>query len=107
MSALIVYCSCPDAATADAIASDLVQEHLAACVTALPSARSTYRWEGRIEQADEVLLLIKTVPGRLEALTERIRALHPYELPEILAVEAAGGLAPYLQWIADQTDTHD
>lgn len=107
MPALIVYCSCPDAASADAIASALVDGRLAACVTALPGARSTYRWQGRIEQADEILLLIKTAPDRLAALTERIRAMHPYELPEILAVEAVGGLAPYLQWIADQTGSDD
>lgn len=107
MAALIVYCSCPDAATADAIASALVDERLAACVTALPGARSTYRWEGRVEQASETLLMIKTTRRCLDALTHRVRALHPYELPEVLAVEAAGGLAPYLQWIAEQTGTDD
>lgn len=103
MPALIVYCSCPDAASADAIAASLVDERLAACVTALPGARSTYRWEGRVEQADEVLLMIKTASERLDALTARIRALHPYELPEVIAVEAAGGLAPYLRWVAEQS----
>lgn len=103
MSVLLVYCSCPDAASADAIAAALVDERLAACVTALPGARSTYRWQGCIEQAQEVLLLIKTARERLDALTARIRALHPYELPEVIAVEAAGGLAPYLQWVAEQS----
>ncbi|GHA80879.1 divalent-cation tolerance protein CutA [Cognatilysobacter bugurensis] len=103
MPALIVYCSCPDAATADAIATALVDERLAACVTALPNARSTYRWEGRVEHSDELLLLIKTASERLDALIDRIRALHPYELPEVIAVEAVGGLAPYLRWVAEQS----
>lgn len=108
MSVLIVYCTCPDATVADALALALVDERLAGCVNTLPSVRSTYRWEGRVEQADEVLLLIKTTPDRLPALTERVRALHPYELPEVLAVESAGGLAPYLDWITAQTrdDAH-
>lgn len=103
MSVLIVHCSCPDTASADAIAAALVEERLAACVTALPGARSTYRWQGRVEQAQEVLLMIKTARERLDALTARIRALHPYELPEVVAVEATGGLAPYLQWVAEQS----
>ena len=107
MSALIVYCSCPDEASAGSLAAALVGEHLAACVTALPGARSTYRWQGRIEQATETVLMIKTTAARLEALTARIVALHPYELPEVLAVESAGGLPPYLEWIAEQTAAHD
>lgn len=107
MPVLIVYCTCPDAATASAIADALVAERLAACVTTLPGARSTYRWQGRIEHAEEQLLLIKTLPAHLPALTERVQALHPYELPEVLAVESAGGLAPYLHWVAEQTRNDD
>ncbi|MFC0679933.1 divalent-cation tolerance protein CutA [Lysobacter korlensis] len=107
MTALIVYCSCPDAATADAIATALVEERLAACVSALPGMRSTYRWQGQVEQAQEVLLLIKTSAPRLDALSARIRALHPYELPEVIAVEAAGGLAPYLQWVVEQSGSDE
>lgn len=104
---LIVYCSCPDDALAGAIARALVDERLAACVTAVPGARSTYRWQGRVESAGETLLMIKTTSERLEAVTGRIVALHPYELPEVLAVEAAGGLPPYLDWIAGQTAADD
>lgn len=107
MGVLIVYCSCPDDAVADAIVRVLVDERLAACVTALPRVRSTYRWQGRVESADETLLMIKTTSERLEALTARIAALHPYELPEVLAVETAGGLPPYLDWIAGQTAADD
>ncbi|GHE31113.1 divalent-cation tolerance protein CutA [Vulcaniibacterium thermophilum] len=100
---LLVFSTCPDAASADAIARALVGEGLAACVTRLPGARSTYRWQGAVEEAEEVQLLIKTTRPRLQALAERLRALHPYELPELVAVEAQGGWAPYLQWIAEQT----
>lgn len=103
MSILLVYCSCPDTATADRLARALVEERLAACVSALPGMRSTYRWQGRIESADEVLLLVKTASDRLDALTARIRALHPYELPEVLAVEVRAGLPAYMEWVADET----
>ena len=104
---LIVYCACPDAATADTLAQALVGARLAACVNVLPGVRSTYRWHGAIERADEVLLLIKTTRDRLDALCASIRALHPYELPEVIAVEASGGLPPYLDWVAEQTRDDD
>jgi periplasmic divalent cation tolerance protein len=101
MSACLVHCTCPDDASAARIAEAVVAERLAACVSRLSGVRSTYRWEGAVEQADEVLLLIKTTAARLEALTSRIQALHPYELPEVIAVEATGGSAAYLAWVAD------
>ena len=85
----------------------LVAERLAACVQVLPGMRSTYRWNGAIEQADEVLLIAKTRDDRLDALIARVRALHPHELPELVAVEAAGGLAPYLAWVTEQTRPHE
>lgn len=107
MSVLIVYCTCPDAASASSIAQMLVSEHLAACVSELPGLRSTYSWQGRIERDEETLLIIKTTRERLSALTERITALHPADLPEILATETAGGLSAYLDWVAEQTHAHD
>lgn len=107
MSVLLCLCTCPDAASAAAIADALVQERLAACVNQLPGLRSVYRWQGRVEHAQEVLLLIKTTDVRLAALTERLQALHPNELPGVIAVEAVGGLAPYLAWVAEQTREHD
>lgn len=107
MPVLIVHSACPDAVTADAIARALVAERLAACVQVLPGMRSTYRWNGAIEQADEVLLIAKTRDDRLDALIARVRALHPHELPELVAVEAAGGLAPYLAWVTEQTRPHE
>jgi periplasmic divalent cation tolerance protein len=99
VNALLCFTACPDAQTAQRIADVLVEERLAACVSVLPGMRSTYRWEGAIEHADEVLLLAKTVPVQWPALQARILALHPYELPELLAVEARG-LPAYLQWIS-------
>lgn len=103
----LVFSSCPDVASADAIAQALVGERLAACVSRLPGLRSTYRWQGQVESADEVQLLIKTSADRLDALIERLRALHPYELPEAVAVEACGGLPQYLHWVAEQTRDDD
>ncbi|MDR0183808.1 divalent-cation tolerance protein CutA [Lysobacter arvi] len=103
----LVLSTCPDAQTADALATALVDERLAACVNVLPGVRSTYRWEGAIERGEEVLLLIKTTAARQDALIARLQALHPYELPEALAVEALGGLAAYLAWVDEQTRDDD
>lgn len=103
---VLAFCTCPDAATASRIADALVGERLAACVSVLPGVQSVYRWHGAVERADEVQLLIKTVAGRMPALAERIVALHPHELPEVLAVEAAAGLPAYLEWISAQVAPH-
>ena len=103
MPALVCYCSCPDPATAERIANALVDERLAACVNVIPGVRSVYRWQDAVEQADEVLLMIKTVADHLDALTARVTSLHPAELPELIAVEVVGGLPAYLSWLADQT----
>ena len=107
MPVLIVYCTCPDAASADALAQALVADRLAACVNVLQGVRSTYRWQGTMHTSNEVLLLIKTTADRLDALAARVQVLHPHELPEVLAVEAVGGLAPYLDWVAQQTRDND
>ena len=107
MSVHLVLCSCPSRDNADRLADILVGERLAACVSVIANVGSVYRWQDRIERSEEALLLIKTEANRLPALTERIRDLHPYELPEILAVEAAGGLPAYLAWVAEQTREND
>lgn len=103
MPVLLCLCTCPDSTSAASIAETLVDERLAACVSQLPGLRSVYRWQGQVERADEVMLLMKTTDARLDALGERLRQLHPSELPELIAVEAAGGLAPYLEWVIQQT----
>ena len=96
---LLVYCACPDEETGKRIASTLVDEALAACVTRLAAA-STYRWDGQLEHANETLLLIKTHAATYGALQRRVFELHPYELPEIIAVPISDGLPAYLEWIA-------
>ncbi len=105
MNALIVITTLPDRAAAERLAADLVAARLAACVNILAPCRSVYRWQGKIENAAEVPLLIKTTAARYAALQEAIRAAHPYELPEIVAVPLACGLPEYLGWIAAETDT--
>jgi periplasmic divalent cation tolerance protein len=107
MTVLLACSTCPDAQTAAAIARTLVEERLAACVSQLPGITSTYRWQGEIETAGEVLLLIKTTGERLDALGARLRQLHPYELPELVAVEVRAGLPDYLAWVAAQTTPRD
>ena len=89
--------------TAAAIATRLVEERLAACVQVGAPVRSTYVWKGRLESAEEWVVSCKTQPGRLEALMARLRALHPYEVPEILAFPVAGGDPDYLAWVAEST----
>ncbi|MFA6228999.1 MAG: divalent-cation tolerance protein CutA [Rhodanobacter sp.] len=96
---LLCYSACPDAASAQNIADTLVGEQLAACVNQLPGVRSTYRWQGAVTHDDEVLLLIKTTSTRLEALRQRLLELHPYELPELIAVPMDQGHAAYLDWV--------
>jgi periplasmic divalent cation tolerance protein len=96
---LLCYCTCPDAASAQTLADALVGEGLAACVNQLPGVSSTYRWQGKVITDSEVLLLIKTTESRFAALRERVLALHPYELPELIAVPAAQGHAAYLDWV--------
>jgi len=105
MPVLLAYSTCPDEASADRIARALVAERLAACVNRLPRVHSTYRWQGQVEEADEILLLIKTTTDRLDAMTARLRSLHPYELPEVIAVEVRAGLPAYLDWVSAETAT--
>lgn len=94
-----MLCSCPDGAPAAQLAERLVAENLAACVNRIAGVVSHYRWHGRMQQDTETLLLIKTTQEQLAALRARIAVLHPYELPEVVAVPVVGGLEEYLDWI--------
>jgi periplasmic divalent cation tolerance protein len=91
--------TCADVEQGRELAAVLVGERLAACVNAVPRVSSTYWWDGRIEHADECLLLIKTTRDRFPALEQAIKARSRYELPEILAVAVVGGSAEYLRWV--------
>jgi len=102
---LIVFCSCPDKAVADRLSQVLVEERLAACVSQLSGLTSVYWWEGKVCRDEEVLLLIKTTGQRVVNLTARIEALHPYEVPEIVAVPLAGGSERYLAWLGQTVST--
>ena len=104
MSVLLVLCSHPDPVAAGALATALVERRLAACVSIVSGARSVYRWEGRIEHAQETLLLIKTTTDRFNDLKERIVAEHPHAVPEVLALDAVAGLDRYLDWVRSETE---
>ena len=96
----LVLTTCPDAATAQLIAHAVVEQGHAACANILPGVQSIYMWKGARESTQEQLLLIKTTEYAYPALEQKIRTLHPYELPEIIAVPLAAGLSGYLDWIS-------
>ncbi len=100
---LLIFTNLPDEASAQSLATALVNERLAACVNILAPCRSTFRWQGAIEYAEETPVLIKTTENRYAALEAAIRAHHPYELPEIIAVPVAHGLPEYLSWVDAET----
>ena len=97
--AVVVLSAVASAEDAERIAEALVERHLAACVNVLPAVRSFYRWKGVLQRDEERLLVIKTRAERFEALREALVALHPYELPEVVALPIVAGHAPYLEWI--------
>lgn len=96
---IVALSTCPDEATARRIAETLVSERLATCVNRVTGMTSTYFWDGRLQDDPEILLIIKTTAARLAELEARLGVLHPYELPELVALEAAGGNERYLQWV--------
>lgn len=102
-SPLLVLTSLPDQQAAENLAQRLVEQKLAACVNILAPCKSIYRWQGKIENAAEIPLLIKTTSAVYPALEEAIRRLHPYELPEIVQVPLSGGLPAYIQWLIGET----
>lgn len=101
--ALVVLVNMPDEATATALARRLVVMRVAACVNLLPTVRSVYQWQGAVEEANEVPLLIKTTQARYAELEAAIKAAHPYEIPEIIALPITAGLPEYLGWLASET----
>lgn len=99
--ALVVLCTCPDEASALALAKTLLEARLAACVNLIPKVRSLYLWQGQLCDDTEVQLVIKSSLPHFEALAERVRALHPYDIPEILALPVSAGDSRYLTWLEE------
>jgi periplasmic divalent cation tolerance protein len=99
----VLLATAPDAAVAERIARALVEESLVACANLVPGVRSIYRWQGRVEEGSEVMLILKTQADRIPVLADRLRALHPYEVPELLVLPVESGLAPYLDWVRAET----
>jgi periplasmic divalent cation tolerance protein len=95
----VVLVTAPDEETGRRLGGALVEERLAACVNVVPGIHSLYRWEGKVQDDAELLLVVKTRADRIEALAARVCELHPYELPEILALPAVGGSEAYLEWV--------
>jgi periplasmic divalent cation tolerance protein len=98
--AIALYVTCPTMAVADAIAMRLVEDRLAASVNIIPGAHSLYWWKGRIERADEVVLVAKTLAPRVDEATAAIVAAHPYDTPAIVAFDIVAGSRRYLDWLA-------
>ena len=98
---LLALSTFPDAEAARRISNQLVAEKLAACANILPAVESIYRWKGNVENANETLVLFKLREDRQSAFQEKLRSLHPYEVPEIIFVPVSSGLPEYLRWVAD------
>jgi periplasmic divalent cation tolerance protein len=96
---ILLFTTVPDRATADSLARRLVEERLAACVHRLPSGRSTYRWQGEVEDVEEQTLLIKSDRALLDAIEAHLRQHHPYDLPELIGHDISAASAPYLDWL--------
>jgi len=103
-AALLVFTTLPDRQSALDLANTLIERRLAACVNVMGECTSVYRWEGSMERAAEVPMLIKTSAARYPELQSVIRELHAYELPEIIAVPICDGLPEYLQWVAHESE---
>ncbi|HMJ06650.1 MAG TPA: divalent-cation tolerance protein CutA [Chthoniobacterales bacterium] len=98
---LLALSTFPDAETARRIARELVTERVTACANVLPAIQSVYRWEGEVQEAEETLVLFKTTRARFPELQTRLQSLHPYDVPEIIALEVVDGLPDYLRWLVE------
>lgn len=101
---IVLLSTLPNPETAAEVARRLVEERLAACANLVPAVRSIYRWRGAVQDDTETLAIIKTTRGRAEALRARLVELHPYEVPEVLALPAVAGHAPYLAWVRAEVE---
>ena len=96
---VVVLVTCPTAAVARRLARRLIRSRVAACVNAVPAVESTFRWQGKIERCREALLVIKTTAAGFERLRRAVLRLHPYDVPEIIALPVVAGHPPYLRWV--------
>ncbi len=103
----ITLCTCPDLLTAQTIAAALLDARHAACVNLLPGVTSMYHWQGQLETATEILLLIKAPPSLFDAISQTICRLHPYTVPEIIAIPLSQGFLPYLHWAQKECLAND
>src|SRR5512139_1508434 len=104
MEPLLILTNVPDQGTAEKLAHALVEGRAAACVNVLAAGRSIYRWQGAVETADEIPLLIKTTAANYPRVEAIVRAQHPYDVPELIAIPITHGLPAYLGWLATETD---
>jgi periplasmic divalent cation tolerance protein len=104
---LVLLVTAPDGPPAEALARALVAEGLAACVNRLPGVQSTYRWEGQVQDERETLLVVKSTAAAYPALERRIRELHPYEVPEVIALPIVRGSEAYLSWLDSSVTVHE
>ena len=100
---LVAFTTAPSAEEGRRLARALVERRLVACGTVIPGAVSVYRWRGAVEEQDEALVILKTTAERWPELAAAFPDLHPYEVPELLALPVVSGLAPYLRWVSDET----
>jgi periplasmic divalent cation tolerance protein len=101
---VVILVTAPDGKAADRLARALVEERLVACVNIVPGLRSHYWWEGAVECSDEVLLLMKARKTDVGSVADRVRELHPYSVPEVIATEVVDGLDAYLDWVVAETE---
>jgi periplasmic divalent cation tolerance protein len=100
----VVLVTAPNEVVAESLVRRLVEERVVACGTIVPGVSSVYRWEGAIEQETEALVIFKTTARAAERLVRRVPELHPYEVPEVLALPVEAGYVPYLEWVKDNTE---
>jgi len=101
---MVVLTTLPDAPAAELLAERLLEERLVACANILPGARSVYRWEGQVRRDDEVVVILKTTRAILPRLRQRFPELHPYDVPELVAMDVVEGAAGYLDWVRSETE---
>ena len=100
---VLAFSTFPDEETARRIAREMVSENFAACANIIPAIESVYRWQGKMESGNEALAFFKTTKARSAAFQEKLKSLHPYEVPEIIFIPVTAGLPEYLQWVVDNS----